>query len=63
MAYPFQPLSKKKLKKLSRIIKEPKQKVKTKRLQKDCLLPDSIISKTTHPVTDQPCKHLQTDNS
>ena len=58
MAYPFQPLSKKKLKKLSRIVKEPKQNVKTKRLQKVFILPD-----TTRPVMDQTSNHPQTDNS
>jgi len=63
MAYPFQPLNKKKLKELSRIIKEPKHNVNTDRLQKDYLFPDSVISKTTRPVTDQTCNHLQTNNS
>jgi len=56
-AYPFQPMSMKKLKKLSRIVKEPKQNVKTKRLQKVFILPD-----TTHPVTDQTSNHPQTEN-
>jgi hypothetical protein len=63
MAYPFQPLSKKKLKKLSRIVKEPKQNVKTKRLQKVFILPENIISKRNRSVSDQTCNHLQTDNS
>ena len=58
MAYPFQPLSKKKLKQLSRIMKEPKHNVKTNRLQKLFILPD-----TTRPVTDQPSNHPQTENS
>jgi len=62
-AYPFQPMSKKKLKKLCRIMKEPKHNVNADRLHKDYLFPDSIISKTTRPVTDQSCSHLQTDNS
>jgi len=51
-AYPFQPLSKKKLKQLSRIVKEPKQNIKTKRLQKVFILPD-----TTRSVSDQPSNH------
>lgn len=63
MAYPFQPLNSKKLEELSRIIEETKQKENSHYLQKDYLFPDSIISKTSRPVTDQPCNHLQTDNS
>jgi len=62
-AYPFQPMSKKKLKQLSMIIKEPKHNIDTQRLQKDYLFPDSIISKTPRPVRDQTCNNLQTDNS
>ena len=62
-AYPFQPMSKKKLKQLSMIIKEPKHNVNTHRLQKDFILPDNIIPDTTRPVTDQTCNHPQIDNS
>ena len=57
MAYPFQKLSKKKLKQLSRIVKEPKQNVKTKRLQKVFILPD-----TTRPVADKTSNHPQIKN-
>ena len=62
-AYPFQPLSKKKLKQLSRIIKESKHNVNTKRLQKDYILPDRIISKIIRSASDQTSNHPQTDNS
>ena len=61
-AYPFQPLSKKKLKKLSRIVKEPKHNVNSKRLHKKLIFPDNIISKTTRPVTDQTSNHPQIKN-
>ena len=61
-AYPFQPMSKKKLKQLSMIIKEPKHNIDTQRLRKDYNLPDNIIPDTTRPVSDPACNHLQTDN-
>ena len=62
MAYPFQPMSKKKLKQLSRIEKEPKKNVDTHRLHKDFILPDNIISKTTRSVTDETSNHPQIKN-
>ncbi len=61
-AYPFRPMSNERLKDLSGIIKDFKP-TDTESLQKDHLFPDSIISKTTCPVTDQTCNHPQTDNS
>lgn len=62
-AYPFQPLSMKKLKQLSRIVKEPNHNINTHRRQKEFIFPDSVISKTTRPVSDQTRNHLQTGNS
>jgi hypothetical protein len=62
-AYPFQPLSNQRLKQLSRSIKESKHNANTNSLQKDSTFPDSVISKTTRPVSDQACNHPQADNS
>ena len=61
-AYPFQPLSKKKLKQLSRSIKESKHNVNTNRLHKNLIFPDNIISKTTRSVTDETSNHPQIKN-
>ena len=63
MAYPFQPLSKKKLKQLSRIVKEPKHNANKDRLRKDFILPDNMILKTNRSASDQSSNHPQTDNS
>jgi hypothetical protein len=62
-AYPFQQMSMKKLKRLSRSIKEPKHNVDTQRLRKDYNLPDKIVSKVIRPASDQSSNHPQTDNS
>jgi hypothetical protein len=62
MAYPFQPMSKKKLKQLSRSIKEHKHNANTHRLQKDFIFPDNIISKTTRSVTDETSNNPQIKN-
>jgi hypothetical protein len=61
-AYPFQPMSKKKLKQLSRSIKESKHNVNTQRLRDDNNLPDRIISKIIRSASDQ-SRNPQTDNS
>ncbi len=63
MAYPFQPMSRRKLKQLSAIIEELNHNTDADPCHKDFTLPDNIISDTTRPVTDQPCNHVQTDNS
>ena len=63
MAYPFQPMSMKKLKKLSRSTKEPKHNVKTHRLHKGSIYSNNIIPRTTRPVSDQTCNQPQTNNS
>jgi hypothetical protein len=62
MAHPFQPLSKEKLKQLSRSIKKPKHNANTNRLHKDFILSDNIISKTTRSVTDKTSDHPQIKN-
>ena len=62
-AYPFQPMSKKKFKRLCRIMKETNHKVNSHRRQKEFVFPDSVISKTTCPVSYQVCDHPQIDNS
>ncbi len=62
MAHPFCPMSKEEFKKSS-LIKEFKHNVDTQRLRKDSTFPDSVISKTTRPVSDQASNHPQTDNS
>jgi hypothetical protein len=53
-AYPFQPMSMKKLKRLSASIKEPKHNANTNRLHKDF-----ILSKTTRSASDETCNHPQ----
>lgn len=63
MAYPFQPMSKKKFKQQCRNMKEPKNNVDTQRLRKDYHLPDRIISKIISSASDKTCNHPQTDNS
>jgi hypothetical protein len=55
-------MSKEEFKKSS-LIKEFKHNVDTQRLRKDSTFPDSVISKTTRPVSDQASNHPQTDNS
>ena len=62
-AYPFQPLTNKRLKELSGIIKEFKPNVDTQRLRKDYNLPDRTIVKIIRSASDQSCNHPQTDNS
>jgi len=59
-AYPFQQMSKKKLKQLSRSIKEPKQNANTNRLRKDYIFTDSVISKRNRYVSNQSRNHPQT---
>ena len=62
-AYPFQPLTNERLKKLSGIIKEFKPNVDAQRLRKDYDLPDKIISKVIRSASDLSNDHPQTDNS
>ncbi len=62
MAYPFQPLSMKKLKQLSRSIKESKQNANTNSLKKGYIFPGSVISKRNRSVSGQASNNPQIKN-
>lgn len=61
-AYPFQPLSMKKLKQLCRIMKESNHNVDTQSLRKEYNLPDRIISKIIRSSKDKSSNHPQIKN-
>jgi hypothetical protein len=62
-AYPFQPLTNKRLKELSGIIKDFKHNVDTQQLRKEYNLPDRIIVRIISSASDQSSNHPKNDNS